>query len=198
MAQYAYRIEHNYGTGNEERWDLYLDGVGVESHKGPIQEYARIVLDNHLDELDEDTAHGQWRVLVYNTKYNMYGENRIDIADPDDADAIAEADLDEGTQDLYIRVEIMASNGAEIQEDRPTWGILDGEGAFLRQVTYEEGDEIADAVTRFQGGGMLPHGEFFTSRRVRAGDYWVHEEHPWCYTITIHAAHRAKQAGAFW
>ena len=130
MAQYAYRIEHNYGTGNEERWDPYLDGVGVESHKGPIQEYAQLALDNHLDELDEDTAYGQWRVLVYNTKYNVHGENRIDIADPDDADA------------------------------------------------------IADAVTRFQRAGKLPRGGF-THRRVRSGDYWVHQEHPWVYTTTI-------------
>jgi len=184
MAQYAYRIEHNYGTGNEERWGLYLDGVGVESHKGPIQEYARTALDNHLDELDEDTAYGQWRVLVYNTKHNVHGENRIDIADPDDADAIVEADLDEGTRDLYVRFEIMASSGAEIQEGRPTWGVLDGEGAFLDQVTYEEGDGVADAVARFQRAGKLPRGEF-TFKRVRVGEYWAHEEHPWCYFVTI-------------
>jgi len=192
MPRYGDRNEHNHGIENEERWDLYLDGTGVEDGPEDIGEYARIVLDNQIDELNEEAAHGQWRTLAWSSQYNMYGEDRVDMADPDDADAIAEADLDEGTRDVYIRVEVMASNGAEIQEDRPTWGILDGEGAFLRQVTYEEGDEIADAVARFQGGGMLPHGEFFTSRRVRAGDYWVNEEHPWCYTITIHAAHRVK------
>lgn len=184
MPRYGYQIENYEDTSNQGSWGLYLDGVGAEDYEGPIQEYARLILDNHLDELDEDTAHGQWRVLAWDSEYNAHGENRVDMANADDADAIAEADLDEGTRDLYVRFEIMASSGAEVQEDRPTWGILDGQGAFFDQVTYEEGDEITDAVARFQRSGKLPRGEF-TSRRVRAGDYWAHDEHPWCYFVAI-------------
>lgn len=90
----------------------------------------------------------------------------------------------EGMKASPATIEIIASSGAEVMEDRATWGYIDEGGAFIDQVVYEEGDEIEGAVARFQREGKIPHGGF-TVKRERANEYWVHEEHPWCYIVTI-------------
>ncbi|MFE7461756.1 hypothetical protein ACWFMI_23080 [Nocardiopsis terrae] len=84
--------------------------------------------------------------------------------------------------------EIIASNGREVDFDdpAPTWGYTDSDGnAFLDQVIYEEGDEVTDAIMRFQRQGKLPVGEAEVTRGTRLSDYWIHEEHPHAYNVTI-------------
>lgn len=86
------------------------------------------------------------------------------------------------------KYEIIASNGREADSEAPatTWGYTDSDGnAFLDQVAYEEGDEIADAITRFQKQGKLPVGEAQVTPGPRLSDYWIHEDHPHAYNVTI-------------
>lgn len=84
--------------------------------------------------------------------------------------------------------EIIASNGREVDYDNPTptWGYTDSDGhAFLDQVPYQEGDEITDAVARFQSQGKLPAGEVEVSPGRRLYGYWIHEDHPRAYNVAI-------------
>lgn len=46
-------------------------------------------------------------------------------------------------------------------------------------------NHLAGQSSPYMRATASEYGEFFTSRRVRAGDYWVHQEHPWVYTTTI-------------
>jgi len=95
--------------------------------------------------------------------------------------------VERGRKILPRSYEIIASSGREVDWDNPTpsWGYTDGADSFIDQVHYLDGDEISDAIERFQEAGKMPVGEVTVAKQERCYVDWVHEDQPYRFFVEI-------------
>jgi len=95
--------------------------------------------------------------------------------------------VERGRKILPRLYEIIASSGREVDwgNPTPTWGYTDGADSFIDQVHYFDGDEITDAIERFQEAEKMPAGEVTVVNKERCYVDWVHEDQAWRFFVEI-------------